>query len=57
MVCDYDWVLIVDVDEFVNVKVGDGIVQVLCDVCGLVDVIFILWWLMGLCGEKYFDFD
>ncbi|OUD10638.1 hypothetical protein BVC71_03875 [Marivivens niveibacter] len=52
---EHDWALIVDADEFVNVKVGDHTLSALHDACGDADAISIPWRLMGSCDEKEFD--
>ena len=57
MVREHDWALIVDADEFVNVKTGDGSLDALRAACGPADAISIPWRMMGSCGEKHFDPD
>ena len=42
-----DWVMISDVDEFVNIHTGDGTLDALFDVTGKVDVISMQWRLFG----------
>lgn len=48
-----DYVLIIDGDEFLNVKAGDRSVNALIDACEEPDAICVNWRLMGSCGEKY----
>ena len=55
MVREHDWALIVDADEFVNIKCGDHTLDALHDACGPADAISIPWRLMGSCGEQNFD--
>ncbi|MCG6904552.1 MAG: glycosyltransferase family 2 protein [Rhodobacter sp.] len=42
-----DWVMISDVDEFVNIHVGDGTLDALFDAVGAIDVISMQWRLFG----------
>jgi hypothetical protein len=42
-----DWVLVSDVDEFVNIHVGDGTLDALFEATGGVDVISMQWRLFG----------
>lgn len=42
-----DWVLVSDVDEFVNIHVGDGSLDALFDAVGDIDVISMQWRLFG----------
>jgi hypothetical protein len=46
-----DWVLVVDADEFVAVRAGDGTLPALIDACGAPDAISIPWRLMGSAGQ------
>lgn len=45
-----DWVLILDADEFLNVRAGDRTIPALIDACGAADAISIPWRLMGSSG-------
>jgi len=42
-----DWVMISDVDEFVNIHVGDGTLDALFDATGEIDVVSMQWRLFG----------
>ena len=42
-----DWVMVSDVDEFVNIHVGDGTLDALFDATGKTDVISMQWRLFG----------
>ncbi len=44
---DADWVMVADVDEFVNVHAGDGTLDALIEAVGDVDVISMQWRLFG----------
>lgn len=48
---DADWVLIIDADEFMNIRVGDGHVDDLLDACEGADAISLNWRLMGSAGQ------
>lgn len=49
-----DWVLIVDADEFLNVKTGDHSIDALIDACpDDTDAICVNWRLMGSCGQSH----
>jgi len=50
-----DYVLIVDADEFLNVKTGDHSINALIDACDEPDAICVNWRLMGSCGEKHWS--
>lgn len=50
---DADWVLIVDADEFLNIRIGDGHVDDLLDACEGADAISINWRLMGSSGQAH----
>jgi hypothetical protein len=49
-----EWVLIVDADEFLNIKAGDHHIDTLISECGGkdADAISINWRLMGSCGQS-----
>ncbi len=54
-VIDSDWVLVVDADEFLNVRAGNHSVQALIDACPPgTDAISLNWRLMGSCGQAHF---
>ncbi|WP_368187522.1 glycosyltransferase family 2 protein [Aestuariibius sp. HNIBRBA575] len=48
-----DWVLIVDADEFLNVKIGDHSIDALIDANPDADAIAVNWRLMGSCGHAH----
>lgn len=48
-----DYVLIVDADEFLNVKTGDRTVNALIDACDEPEAISVNWRLMGSCGQAH----
>lgn len=50
-----DWVLHVDPDEFLNVRVGDGSVRALADLHADADAVAILWRIFGDNGRRYWD--
>ncbi|MDG1338414.1 MAG: glycosyltransferase family 2 protein [Paracoccaceae bacterium] len=54
-----DWVLIVDADEFLNVKTGDHSIDHLITECGGkdADAISVNWRLMGSCGQAHMSDD
>ena len=47
IVRDADWVMVSDVDEFVNIHVGDGTLDNLFQATGEIDVISMQWRLFG----------
>ncbi|MEM7722937.1 MAG: glycosyltransferase family 2 protein [Pseudomonadota bacterium] len=55
MVQDADWVFGIDVDEFLNVRVGDGTIDDFIDAIGDVDVVSIAWKLFGCGGIERFE--
>ncbi len=52
-----DYVLIIDGDEFLNVRTGDRSINALIDACDEADAICVNWRLMGSCGEKHWRDD
>lgn len=50
-----DWVLILDADEFLNVKCGTRTIVSLIDACAQPDAISIPWRLMGSNGQERMD--
>ena len=52
-----EWVMILDADEFLNVKIGDRSVDALIEAVGPADAISVNWRLMGSGGAAHLDFD
>ncbi len=53
-----DWVMIIDADEFLNVKIGDGSVDALIDQCPEgTDAISVNWRFMGSGGAAHMEPD
>jgi len=50
-----DWALVIDADEYLNVKTGDHSVQALIDACPGAGAISPCWKLMGSAGEIAFE--
>ncbi|MEM1236807.1 MAG: glycosyltransferase family 2 protein [Pseudomonadota bacterium] len=50
-----EWALVIDADEFLNIKIGDRSVQALIDACPDAGAISLCWKMMGSAGEKAFD--
>ncbi|MDR6308751.1 glycosyltransferase family 2 protein [Pacificitalea manganoxidans] len=48
-----EWALVIDADEFLNVKCGDGSVDALIAACDAPDAISVNWRLMGSSGEAH----
>lgn len=57
IVRDADWVMIVDADEFVNVRLGDGHIDRLIEACDGADAISLNWRFFGSGGQAHFDTD
>lgn len=52
---DADWLLGIDVDEFFNVRVGDGTIDAFIDAVGDVDAVSLTWKLFGTSGIEAFE--
>lgn len=50
-----DWVFVCDVDEFLNIHVGDGSVRTLVEASGAPDVISVPWRIFGSGGVRAFE--
>ena len=50
-----EWALVVDADEFLNVKTGDRTVQALIDACPDASAVSACWKLMGSAGKRDFN--
>lgn len=48
-----DWVMILDADEFLNIKLGDGRVETLINACDGADAISLNWRLFGSSNEAH----
>ncbi|MGJ8584136.1 MAG: glycosyltransferase family 2 protein [Marinosulfonomonas sp.] len=47
-----DWVLVLDLDEYLNIHCGDGTLDALFEKCGNADAISVTWRVMGSAGHE-----
>jgi hypothetical protein len=50
-----DWIAVLDVDEFVTIKTGDGTLGALISACAPATAIAMTWRLFGNCGKVAFE--
>jgi hypothetical protein len=50
-----DWIAVLDIDEFVTIKTGDGTLSALISACAPATAIALTWRLFGNCGKVAFE--
>jgi len=55
LVTQADWVIVTDVDEFMNIHVGDGTIDALCAACGEPNLIAMTWKFFGNGGIQSYE--